>query len=162
MKQFFLKGLIAILCVHMCVGCATIMHGTYQEIQVMSSPDEAEVWIDGANYAKTPARINLSRKDKYVLTIKKEGYKDATVKVDRKSSAWIIGNVIFGGIVGCVIDNISGGAYELSPEILSINLTKLSAMNGKTISLPDYAYDKLEEIRLTDDKGNAEVIISIK
>ena len=161
MKNLLLRGLIVILCIFMSVGCASIMHGTSQDIQIMSSPDDAEVWIDGANFGKTPARVNLSRKKDYLITIKKGGYKDATVKVEGKTSSWIIGNIIFGGFIGCGIDFISGGAYDLTPEILSINLSKLSAMNGQTISLPQYAFDRLEEIRFIDKNGNTEITISI-
>lgn len=161
MKIVFLKAIIVLLCLQMSIGCATIIHGSSQNVQINSSPDEAEIWIDGAVYGKTPARINLERKHEYLVTLKKDGYKEASVKIESKTSAWIIGNVIFGGLIGCGIDLISGGAYELGPERLDVNLTQLSVMKNPTITLPEKEFNSLKEIRFVDAHGIPEIIITI-
>ena len=162
MKKFLLKSAIALLCVYMSVGCASIVHGTTQDIQISSSPDNAEIWIDGANYGKTPSRVTLKRQSSYLITLKKEGHKESTIKIEGKVSSWIIGNIIFGGIIGCGIDFISGGAYDLYPELLSINLSKLAALDGQSIEIPTERMSRLQEIRLTDDSGNIKLAVTIK
>ena len=162
MKKFLLNSIIALIIVYMSVGCASIINGTTQDIQISTNPDNAEIWIDGANYGKTPSRVTLKRKSSYLISLKKEGHKETSVKIEGKVSSWIIGNIIFGGIIGCGIDFISGGAYELYPELLSINLTKLAALDGQSIEIPADRLNRLEEIRLTDDSGNIKLAVTIK
>lgn len=162
MKQLLLKGLIVILCIHMSIGCAAIVHGTSQDIHISSSPDDAEVWVDGARVGRTPTIVNLSRKHDYLVKIVKDGYKESTVKIEGNTSAWILGNVIFGGLIGCGIDFISGGAYDLTPERLDVNLTQITALNGKSISIPDDTFEKVKEIRFIGENGKPEIILSIK
>jgi len=95
------------------------------------------------------------------LTVKKEGYKEATVKIDGTTSAWIIGNVIFGGIIGCGIDFLTGGAYDLKPERVDMNLTKLAQLDGKTIHIDRAQLDNIKQLRFIGDDGKPEVIVDI-
>ncbi len=161
MKQRFVQFVMIVICIRLAVGCASIIHGSSQDINISSSPDEAEVWIDGARMGMTPTKVNLKRKNDYLVTVKKEGYKEATVKIEGSTSAWIIGNVIFGGIIGCGIDFITGGAYDLKPERVDINMTKLAELDGKTIHIDRADLDKIKELRFCDKNGNPEVIVNI-
>lgn len=161
MKHRISQLVIIVLCVRLATGCATIIHGTTQDIDISSAPDQAEVWIDGARMASTPTKVTLKRKDNYLVTIKKEGYKEATVKIEGTTSAWIIGNIIFGGIIGCGIDLISGGAYDLKPERLDINMTKLAALDGKTIHIDQARLDNIKQVRFCDDDGKPELVVNI-
>jgi hypothetical protein len=161
MKQHLPQLIFAAICVRLVVGCATIIHGSSQDISISSSPDEAEVWIDGARMGSTPTKVTLKRKNDYLVTIKKEGYKEATVKIESTTSAWIIGNVVFGGIIGCGIDFISGGAYDLKPERVDINLTELADLDGKTIRINRAQLDKIKQFRFLDENGNPEVVVDI-
>jgi hypothetical protein len=111
--------------------------------------------------AATPTKVTLKRKDNYLVTIKKEGYKEATVKIEGTTSAWIIGNVIFGGILGCGIDLLTGGAYDLKPERLDINLTKMAALDGKTIHIDQARLEQIKQIRFCDGSGNPELVVNL-
>jgi hypothetical protein len=161
MKQQLSKILLILICARLAIGCAAIIHGTTQDVNISSAPDQSEVWIDGSKMGTTPTKITLKRKDNYLVTIKKEGYKDATIKIEGTTSAWIIGNVIFGGIIGCGIDLITGGAYDLKPERVDINLTKLAQLDGKTIHLDRAQLDKIKQFRLLNESGNPEVVVNI-
>ena len=143
------------------ISCASIIHGTTQDVNIASSPDQAEVWIDGARMGTTPTKVTLKRKSDYLVTIKKEGYKEATVKIEGTTSAWIIGNVIFGGIIGCGVDFLTGGAYDLKPERVDVNLTKLAELDGKTIHIDRAQLDKINQLRLLDKDGNPKFVINI-
>ena len=123
--------------------------------------EKAEIWIDGAKMGTTPTNLTLKRKDEYLLTIKKEGYKESTLKIKHETSSWIIGNIIFGGIIGCGIDFINGGAYDLSPERLDVSLTKISELDGQTLLVPDKYYKSINEIRFLNEKGLPEITITI-
>ncbi len=161
MKPRFPQVLAILLCARLTIGCGTIIHGTTQDISVASSPDNAEVWIDGAKLGSTPTKLTLKRKDSHIITIKKEGFKEATATVDNETSAWIIGNIVFGGIIGCGIDLITGGAYDLKPERLDINLTKMAELDGKTIHVPQATLDNMKEIRFTDANGMPQVTVQL-
>jgi hypothetical protein len=161
MKKQIPLIIVASICIRLAVGCATIIHGTTQDIGISSAPDQAEVWIDGARAATTPAKVTLKRKDNYLVTIKKEGYREATVKIEGTTSSWIIGNVIFGGIIGCGVDLLTGGAYDLKPERLDINLTKLADLDGKTIHIDQTRLEKIRQVCLCDGNGKVELVVNI-
>jgi hypothetical protein len=161
MKKRIAQFFVVVLFVRLSIGCATIIHGSSQDINISSAPDQADVWIDGARMGTTPTKVTLKRKNDYLVTVKKEGYKEATVKIEGATSAWIIGNVIFGGIIGCGIDFITGGAYDLKPERVDFNMTKLAELDGKTIHIDRAQLDQIKELRFIDDKGKAEVVIYI-
>lgn len=161
MSKRMVHLLLVVILVRLATGCASIIHGSRQDINISSSPDDAEVWIDGVRMGATPTKVTLKRKDNYLVTVKKEGYKDATVKIEGSTSAWIIGNVIFGGIIGCGIDFLSGAAYDLKPERIDVNLTGMSAFNGATIHIDRAELDRIKQMRFLDDNGSPEVVVDI-
>ena len=77
------------------------------------------------------------------------------------TSAWIIGNILFGGLIECGIDLLSGGAYDLTPESLDVNLTKIQTYNGKTIMIPEGLFENLKKIRVLDDEGKPVLVAVI-
>ena len=161
MKSRLTQYALLLIAVRLAIGCATIIHGSSQDINISSAPDQAEVWIDGARMGMTPTKVTLKRKDDYLVTVKKEGYKEATIKIEGSTSAWIIGNVVFGGIIGCGIDLITGGAYDLKPERVDINMTKLAELDGKTIHIDRAHLDKIKQLYFLDDNGKTEIIVNI-
>lgn len=156
LRRFFLIYLVS----RMAFSCSTIVHGTTQKIQVSSNPTKAEVWVDGALMNSTPTTLKLKRKNDYFIRIVKEGYDPVEIKITGKPSAWIIGNVIFGGIIGCGIDFLSGGAYTLSPDRLDVNLPEIDKETGSII-LDNSRCEELREIRLIDAKGKPEVVVNL-
>ena len=117
-------------------GCAAIIHGTKQEVAVSSTPSGADVIVMGAHMATTPAVIKLDRKDSnIVLRFEKEGYEPVEIALRRSVDGWIAGNILFGGLIGLVIDFASGAAYKLSPPEIQ------AVMQEKGISLDDIPSD---------------------
>lgn len=113
---------VSLLVVISFIGCATIVKGRSQKITVMSNPSEAWVTVDGQQI-KTPGAITLdSTRSMYVLKFEKEGYEPVEFKLKRELSGWLFGNIIFGGIIGIVIDFVSNSAYKLSPEEVEVAL----------------------------------------
>lgn len=107
-------------------SCATIVHGSSQEISINSEPQGASVYIDGKERGKTPLSMLLSRKTKtYVVDIKKKCYYPKTVEINRALSATVAGNLVAGGIIGGGIDAASGAAYKLVPDKINVLLKPL-------------------------------------
>lgn len=104
-------------------GCASIMHGTRQDVSIASTPSGASVTINGQDRGKTPAAVELSRKDKHLLKVELPGYLPFESYLIRKVSGWVWGNLVFGGIPGLAIDAITGGLYNLNPEDVTVTLT---------------------------------------
>ena len=105
-------------------GCATIMHGTTQNIGVSSLPTGASVTVNNVNMGVTPMFAKLKRGDDHIVTIEMPGFQKVQLTVTKSVSGWVWGNIIFGGLIGLAVDAASGGLYDLSPEQLNAELKK--------------------------------------
>ncbi len=120
--------LAALLVVALLAGCAGIIHGSRQDVRVTSVPSGAVVRVNLNNQATTtPGVLTLNRKEiGYVLTFEKQGYKPVEVSLRRTVDGWLFGNILFGGLIGLVIDFASGSAYKLTPDEVSTVLTQMN------------------------------------
>lgn len=105
-------------------SCATLVHGTRQEIPISTNPSGALV-SDGETTTETPAIFNLKRGTDHVLTITKPGYHTENIKLAHVISEVVAGNLIFGGLIGWGIDAISGAQWRLEPEVVTVTLRPL-------------------------------------
>jgi hypothetical protein len=108
-------------------ACASIMHGSNQDIGISSSPTGAKVTVDNQATGVTPYVAKLSRKDTHIVHIVADGYAPADLTLTRSVSGWVWGNIVFGGVIGLAVDAISGGLYNLTPAQLTATLAKQSA-----------------------------------
>jgi uncharacterized protein YceK len=108
-------------------GCATIIHGTRQDVGISSTPTGASVTIDSLQSGTTPVFSKLRRKDNHVVRISLAGYQPIDLTLTSSVSGWVWGNIAIGGLIGLAVDAISGGMYKLSPEELSAALGATSA-----------------------------------
>jgi hypothetical protein len=105
-------------------GCASIMHGTTQDVTVMSNPSLAKVTVDGLNVGRTPVVAHLSRSANHVMSIELEGFEPYQTALTKEVSGWFWGNILFGGLVGIAIDALDGGMYALTPEQLQAEMVQ--------------------------------------
>ena len=103
-------------------GCATLINGTTENVRLSSTPDGAQVTVDGGRIVTTPAMIELSRGDQHSLLFHKDGYIDQTERLAPTESGWVWGNILLGGIAGAIADKNSGAAKKLSRDTLSVVL----------------------------------------
>ena len=103
------------------------MHGKTQSVGVSSVPEGAKVTINNQDLGITPLFIELKRKDEHVVSISLEGYLPTRLTLQRKTSGWIWGNIVFGGLIGLAVDAITGGLYKLEPAQLSATMVKESS-----------------------------------
>lgn len=108
-------------------GCATIVTGPYQKVQVTSEPSGAEVKVDDKESYQTPAKIRLKRNRDHVLVFMKEGYREQTVKLLHVLSGAVCGNAVLGGLAGLAADNLSGAQFKLIPVRVHVNMEKTSS-----------------------------------
>jgi hypothetical protein len=101
-------------------GCATVTRGTKDTLVIESDPAGATVKLSNGMTGKTPTSFKLPRKDALVVTIEKEGYETLTVNVNSQVSgagaAGMAGNVLVGGLIGVIVDPLTGAMKDLRPN----------------------------------------------
>jgi hypothetical protein len=72
-----------------------------------------------------PGTLSLERKNNYVLTFAAPGYQSANVNVTNSIGVGtVIADVLLTGLVGVVVDGLTGAWYGLNPETASATLIR--------------------------------------
>ncbi|MDP3791937.1 MAG: PEGA domain-containing protein [Candidatus Omnitrophota bacterium] len=103
-------------------GCATIVNGTSQKIQVTSDPSGATVLVDEKESHTAPVKLRLERRRDHTLVFSKDGYESQTVKLTHVISEAVAGNTLCWGPLGWVFDICAGTQYKLQPNPVHIAL----------------------------------------
>jgi hypothetical protein len=109
---------LASVAVIVTAGCATIMEGTSQSVQITTMPPGARCFVDreGARLGEvgsTPGSIRLDKsKSDVAVTCSKAGYETATVAQSPNFQGTTFGNILIGGGVGAIADAASGANYQ--------------------------------------------------
>ena len=120
----------------LCVGCASIVHQTTQQVPVTSDPPGAAITVacgDVANDPKlvTPATVTVHRKPaSCAISLAKEGFKTQEVRLDKQMSGWYLGNILIGGIIGLIVDAANGAMYDRTPKKVDVKLTPADSTSG--------------------------------
>jgi hypothetical protein len=118
-----LRTASACLLAGLTTGCATMIHGTTQKVEITSNPSGASAHIEPVSMdLTTPATPTLSRANAYTVQFQLPGYLSKTENIDRESSGAVWGNLLLGGLIGMLVDSSNGAAYELVPEHLHVEL----------------------------------------
>jgi hypothetical protein len=126
-----MRSISAVVALLGLAGCASIMHGTSQDIGFQSTPTNAKVTVDGLPMGNTPVVAKLSRKDNHIVKMNLDGYQPFEATLTRSTSGWVWGNVVFGGLIGLAVDAMTGGLYNLNPNQISGQLTQGATPQGK-------------------------------
>jgi hypothetical protein len=99
-------------------GCATLTKGGSQTLTVDTDPSGAQCALtrDAKPLAvvnPTPGSVSVEKaKGTIAIACTKQGYIDATGDLASEFQAMTLGNILFGGIVGVVVDAASGAMHE--------------------------------------------------
>jgi hypothetical protein len=143
MKKTFTSSLLSLVLSGFLFSCASIVHGPSQSIDLTSQPSGAKILIDGIEYGITPASVELMRKGRlkgenvekkeYAVSIEMPGYYPYELKIKREMDGWFLGNLIFGGIIGIIVDASSGAMYKLTPDQIIAQMGQTTAMSMKNM-----------------------------
>ena len=104
-------------------GCGTIFGGTYQNVPMYSTPEGAEVIINGESVGTTPVAFEMKRGKIYVVEFRREGYEDVRVVLNRKVRVTpLVFNIFSPFYVGLAVDFSNGAAYYVDPGFLDVEL----------------------------------------
>lgn len=106
-------------------ACATITRGTTDAFIVETTPSAAKVKTsNGFACDATPCSFDIPRKSGFTVTVSKPGYETTTHTVTSSIStaggAGMAGNLVFGGVIGAVVDGTSGAMNDLKPNPLIV------------------------------------------
>ncbi|WP_339836938.1 PEGA domain-containing protein [uncultured Flavobacterium sp.] len=112
-------------------SCATVMSGSKQNVKFASNPTYATVFIDEVEVGKTPFEMKLARISEHEVMIKLDGYQTYYTTLTKKFNGWFIGNILIGGLIGIIIDPITGAMYNLTPKEVNAQMELGTAFNYK-------------------------------
>lgn len=119
--------LLSVACmVCFATGCALAMHGTTQDLRIVSYPSGARVGLDWDAVGTTPTIVKVRRGKRHNVSVILDGYHSYDTVLDRKLSGWYWGNILFGwgAFATAPIDLFSGAAYNVTPKEINVNLRK--------------------------------------
>lgn len=122
-----MKNVLVVLISLLSFSCATIIQHGPDEIAVTSDPPGADVYLNGGSRGQTPTVLSCSRHDTCRIEVKKEGYKPEGYSRDKVFAGWFLGNLLFGGIIGGIVDIASDNVTKYSTDPLDLELEKLDA-----------------------------------
>jgi hypothetical protein len=106
-------------------SCASIMNSGPDLVPVDSIPPGATIMHCGNAVGVTPATVSIGRRQSAVLTLMLDGYHNQAVEVATSVNAGLLGNLLFGGLVGLMVDGATGNAKARSTQPLRVPLTPL-------------------------------------
>lgn len=127
MRAIFISGSVALLL--LTSSCATIISGSKQNVKFESNPTAATIYIDEVEVGTTPFEMKLARIKEHQVLIKLDGYQPYQTSLTKNFNAWYLGNILLGGVIGLIVDPITGAMYNLTPKQINAEMTKGTAFN---------------------------------
>jgi PEGA domain len=85
-------------------ACAAVLGSHQKTFDLQSTPQSADVYVEGNRLGATPLRVKLDNHKNYTFVFRKEGYKDASCSLNKATGGgWVIFDVLT-GLVPIVID----------------------------------------------------------
>lgn len=141
-------------------GCATIVTGRSQGLTVKTDPPGANCDLTRKGKSvgvvnPTPGTAQLGKSASALdVSCKKSGYLDTSAKLSSSLQGWTLGNVIFGGIVGIVVDAGTGAMHEYQSEI---SMKLLPESFGSEESRDAYFNSWRDDLLSKSEKTKAEI-----
>lgn len=130
------KQLFYVICMGLSVflsGCASIVDGTKQTISVQTFPSGANCVLSNDKgkwfVSDTPGSVVVHQSTRPLEVVcQKASYVSSDVSDNSTIKPMIFGNILFGGVIGLVIDDVDGAGFAY-PSIVSVPLREVSRKN---------------------------------
>jgi len=104
-------------------GCASIMTpGRFRPVPVETFPAGAQVYLNDAYEGTTPLSLRVDRKGTHRLSVQHPGYETFRKEIKPGTNGWIWGNLVFGGLVGIIVDAVNGSSVTPKPGKFAVYL----------------------------------------
>lgn len=130
------KFIFAISAAALLSSCGSITRGTEEEVTIISEPPDAVITTSlGPSCPKSPCKLVVKRNQSLIAHAEKPGYErgsiDINTKMSGKGTLGVAGNVIAGGLVGVVVDGVTGAGLDHYPNPATIVLKPISISKAK-------------------------------
>lgn len=137
-KISFMKKIIVLLSsLYLFSNCATILDGSRTRVRVYGSPNDAEVYYNGAFQGKGKQTIAVQKSavknGTAKIEVKREGYEPTTMTLNKKTqSGYIVLDILF-GVVPLFFDIATGNLTAVRPGEVEYKLQK-KAFQAKDVN----------------------------
>jgi len=97
-------------------GCASVFSSGPTELNFISNPDGAEVWVNGEMFGRTPLVIELQADEQQIVTFRKEGCSDTTLPLQTHVQGGAVVLDVILGVVGVAVDAATGEWKEFNDK----------------------------------------------
>ena len=109
-------------------GCASIVSKSSWPYYMETDPPGATVSVENKKgkeifRGRTPAVVKLRsgagffKKESYIISYSKSGFKEKKINVECKLNGWYFGNILLGGAIGMlIVDPATGAMFKLNDE----------------------------------------------
>jgi hypothetical protein len=129
-KKHFITFCSILVTTAFLAGCATIVRGSSETIEITTSPSGAMIKLSTGQSARSPSTFEVARKGTIFVTVTKEGYETVETKLISSIEGASLGigtaaNLLTIPVVNDVVDYQTGANYSHKPNPLHIELTPL-------------------------------------
>lgn len=140
-----LKLTIAGVFIVLSTGCASLTGSEMQQLSLTTNGEDSKA-VEGVKCklqndkgtweATSPGFVNVHRSaEDLIVECKKEGQKDGLLKTISRAAGSLFGNIIFGSIIGAIVDHNNGTGYNY-PDKLPVEMGKSVTVDRKTQDAP--------------------------
>ncbi len=117
MKSNWIAQLAVVTAAFWLGGCALMVHGNSQNVSVATDPPGATVTVSGRPVAN-PGQVSLQRNRDYQVVASWPGGQTASATIYSEFSWMTVLNWI--PIIGPTVDYVTGAAWELNPDAVTL------------------------------------------
>jgi hypothetical protein len=112
---------LSVLGVLLCSGCATMIHGTYDNVTVHSLETGTRIYVDGELRGTDWASARVERGKAHTITAEKDGFQSVSIQTTKSFDATsLLGILIDFGLISIPVDLISGAAWKTDPQLYTV------------------------------------------
>lgn len=144
----FVLGIIAVGCQSHTVPPPSLIPEK-QTVPVFTDPQGAKVMVDGIPQGETPLSLSLEKNKDHMVVIIKEGYRPEAIPISRKLDPQDLAvksvlrmtdpvgpNESRNPFEEIKVNEITGRAYQLQPQVINITLKRINANAEETPNTP--------------------------
>ena len=98
-------------------GCASIVTpGRFRPVEVQTHPPNAAVYVNEKFEGRTPVTLRVDRKAEHRVKLVSPGRETFYDTIEPGFNGWYLGNLVFGGVIGLVVDGVNGSILAPKPN----------------------------------------------
>lgn len=120
LQSAFRKNIPALLLLFPLANCASIVSENESVTYIETDPENARCELHGQDFKRvihTPDSMQLPAEAAPItVACSAENYRTTSETLDTSADGWIVGNILFGGIIGIAIDAARGAGEKYPPK----------------------------------------------